>query len=156
MSRNNLPIRIVVADDDADDRGMIKEAFEESKLGNPIDFVEDGMQLMDYLRREGKYQHLAGQPYPGFVLLDLNMPRKDGRTALKEIKESAELHRIPIVILTTSKAEEDIIKTYNLGVNSFICKPVSFDKLVEIVKTVGHYWIEIVALPPECHRAAAA
>jgi CheY-like chemotaxis protein len=156
MSRNNLPIRIVVADDDADDRGMIKEAFEESKLGNPIDFVEDGMQLMEYLRREGKYRHLAGQPYPGFVLLDLNMPRKDGRTALKEIKESAELHRIPIVILTTSKAEEDIIKTYNLGVNSFICKPVSFDKLVEIVKTVGHYWIEIVALPPECHRAAAA
>ena len=156
MSRNNLPIRIVVADDDADDRGMIKEAFEESKLGNPGDFVEDGMQLMEYLRREGKYQHLAGQPYPGFVLLDLNMPRKDGRTALKEIKESAELHRIPIVILTTSKAEEDIIKTYNLGVNSFICKPVSFDKLVEIVKTVGHYWIEIVALPPECHRAAAA
>jgi CheY-like chemotaxis protein len=156
MSRNNLPIRIVVADDDADDRGMIKEAFEESKLGNPVDFVEDGMQLMEYLRREGKYQHLAGQPYPGFVLLDLNMPRKDGRTALKEIKESAELHRIPIVILTTSKAEEDIIKTYNLGVNSFICKPVSFDKLVDIVKTVGHYWIEIVALPPECHRAAAA
>jgi CheY-like chemotaxis protein len=156
MSRNNLPIRIVVADDDADDRGMIKEAFEESKLGNPVDFVEDGMQLMEYLRREGKYRHLAGQPYPGFVLLDLNMPRKDGRTALKEIKESAELHRIPIVILTTSKAEEDIIKTYNLGVNSFICKPVSFDKLVEIVKTVGHYWIEIVALPPECHRAAAA
>jgi DNA-binding NarL/FixJ family response regulator len=88
-------------------------------------------------------------------LLDLNMPRKDGRTALKEIKESAELHRIPIVILTTSKAEEDIIRTYNLGVNSFICKPVSFDKLVEIVKTVGHYWIEIVALPPECRRAAA-
>jgi DNA-binding NarL/FixJ family response regulator len=146
MSRSNLPIRIVVADDDADDRGMIKEAFEESKLGNPV----------EYLRREGKYQHLAGQPYPGFVLLDLNMPRKDGRTALKEIKESAELHRIPIVILTTSKAEEDIIKTYNLGVNSFICKPVSFDKLVDIVKTVGHYWIEIVALPPECHRAAAA
>ena len=156
MSRSNLPIRIVVADDDADDRGMIKDAFEESKLGNPVDFVEDGMQLMEYLRREGKYQHLAGQPYPGFVLLDLNMPRKDGRTALKEIKESAELHRIPIVILTTSKAEEDIIKTYNLGVNSFICKPVSFDKLVDIVKTVGHYWIEIVALPPECRRSAAA
>ncbi len=155
MSRSNFPIRIVVADDDADDRMMIKDAFEESKLGNPVDFVEDGMQLMEYLRREGQYQHLANQPYPGFILLDLNMPRKDGRTALKEIKESAELHRIPIVILTTSKAEEDIIKTYNLGVNSFICKPVSFDKLVDIVKTVGHYWIEIVALPPECQRAAA-
>lgn len=155
MIKSNYPIRIVVADDDADDRMMIRDAFEESKLGNPIDFVEDGMDLMEYLNREGKYSSLAGQPYPGFILLDLNMPRKDGRTALKEIKESAELHRIPIVILTTSKAEEDIIKTYNLGVNSFICKPVSFDKLVDIVRTVGHYWIQIVALPPECQRAAA-
>ena len=98
---------------------------------------------------------LPANPYPGFILLDLNMPRKDGRTVLKEIKNDPDLHRIPIIILTTSKAEEDIIKTYNLGVNSFICKPVSFDKLVDIVKTVGHYWIEIVALPPECQRSAA-
>jgi CheY-like chemotaxis protein len=155
MSRSSYPIRIVVADDDADDRMMIKDAFEEAKLGNPVDFVEDGVELLEYLNREGKYKHLTNQPYPGFILLDLNMPRKDGRTALKEIKESAELHRIPIVILTTSKAEEDIIKTYNLGVNSFICKPVSFDGLVEIVRTVGRYWIEIVALPPECKRAVA-
>jgi len=155
MNRSGYPIRILVADDDADDRLMIKDAFEESKLGNPLDFVEDGVQLMEYLNREGAYKHLASQPYPGFILLDLNMPRKDGRTALKEIKESAELHRIPIVILTTSKAEEDIVRTYNLGVNSFICKPVSFDGLVEIVRTVGRYWIEIVALPPECKRAAA-
>ncbi len=155
MSRSNFPVRIVVADDDADDRMMIKDAFAESKLGNPIDFVEDGVQLIEYLRREGKYKHLAGEPYPGFILLDLNMPRKDGRTVLQEIKNDPVLHRIPVVILTTSKAEEDIIKTYNLGVNSFICKPVSFDKLVDIVKTVGHYWIEIVALPPECQRLAA-
>jgi CheY-like chemotaxis protein len=155
MNMSNHPIRIVVADDDADDRMMIKDAFGESKLSNPVDFVEDGMELMQYLRREDKYAHLSNQPYPGFILLDLNMPRKDGRTALKEIKENPALHRIPIVILTTSKAEEDILKTYNLGVNSFICKPVSFDKLVDIVKTVGHYWIEIVALPPECRRIAA-
>ncbi len=155
MIRNNSPVRIVVADDDADDRMMIKDAFEESKLSNPVDFVEDGVQLLEYLRREGPYKHLAGLPFPGFILLDLNMPRKDGRTVLKEIKSDPVLHRIPIIILTTSKAEEDIIKTYNLGVNSFICKPVSFDKLVDIVKTVGHYWIEIVALPPECQRSAA-
>jgi CheY-like chemotaxis protein len=155
MIRNNSPVRIVVADDDADDRMMIKDAFEESKLSNPVDFVEDGVQLLEYLRRQGPYQHLADQPFPGFILLDLNMPRKDGRTVLKEIKSDPILHRIPIIILTTSKAEEDIIKTYNLGVNSFICKPVSFDKLVDIVKTVGHYWIEIVALPPECQRSAA-
>jgi CheY-like chemotaxis protein len=155
MSRSNFTVRIVVADDDADDRMMIQDAFTESKLGNPVDFVEDGVQLLEYLRREGQYAHLKGQPFPGFILLDLNMPRKDGRTVLKEIKNDPDLHRIPIVILTTSKAEEDIIKTYNLGVNSFICKPVSFDKLVDIVKTVGHYWIEIVALPPECQRTAA-
>ncbi len=155
MIHKRFPVRIVVADDDADDRMMIKDAFEESKLSNPVDFVEDGVQLLEYLRREGPYTEFAGQPYPGFVLLDLNMPRKDGRTVLKEIKGDPVLHRIPIIILTTSKAEEDIIKTYNLGVNSFICKPVSFDKLVDIVRTVGHYWIEIVALPPECQRAVA-
>jgi CheY-like chemotaxis protein len=155
MIRSSFPVRIVVADDDADDRMMIQDAFSESKLSNPVDFVEDGVQLLEYLRRQGKYTHLTGQPFPGFILLDLNMPRKDGRTVLQEIKNDPALHRIPVVILTTSKAEEDIIKTYNLGVNSFICKPVSFDKLVDIVKTVGHYWIEIVALPPECQRSAA-
>jgi CheY-like chemotaxis protein len=155
MTRNSFPVRIVVADDDADDRMMIKDAFDASKLGNAIDFVEDGLQLLEYLQRKGKWTHLAGQPFPGFILLDLNMPRMDGRTVLKEIKGNAELHRIPIIILTTSRAEEDIIKTYNLGVNSFICKPVSFEKLVDIVKTVGHYWVEIVSLPPECQRSAA-
>jgi two-component system response regulator len=155
MNRSSLPIRILVAEDDADDRMMIKDAFEESRLGNPVDFVEDGVQLMNYLQRESEYAGLVDQPYPGFILLDLNMPRKDGRTALREIKASPALQRIPIVILTTSKAEEDIVRTYNLGVNSFICKPVTFDSLVEIVKTVGRYWIEIVALPPECQRAVA-
>ena len=155
MMRSTLPIRILVAEDDADDRMMIKDAFEESRLGNPVDFVEDGVQLMNYLQREGEYANLSDHPYPGFILLDLNMPRKDGRTALREIKASPVLQRIPIVILTTSKAEEDIVRTYNLGVNSFICKPVTFDSLVEIVKTVGRYWIEIVALPPECQRAMA-
>jgi two-component system response regulator len=155
MTRPGLPIRILVADDDADDRLMIKDAFDESRLGNPVDFVQDGVELMDYLNRNGPYAHLSDQAYPGFILLDLNMPRKDGRTALKEIKASPHLQRIPIVILTTSKAEEDIVRTYDLGVNSFICKPVTFDSLVEIVRTVGRYWIEIVALPPECKRAAA-
>lgn len=155
MIRNSQPIRILVAEDDADDRMMIKDAFDESRLGNPVDFVEDGVQLMSYLTREGDYAHLKDSAFPGFILLDLNMPRKDGRTALREIKASPVLQRIPIVILTTSKAEEDIVRTYNLGVNSFICKPVTFDSLVEIVKTVGRYWIEIVALPPECQRAVA-
>ena len=95
MIRNNFPVRIVVADDDADDRMMIKDAFEESRLGNPVDFVEDGVELLEYLRREGPFAKHAGQPYPGFILLDLNMPRKDGRTVLKEIKGDPVLHRIP-------------------------------------------------------------
>ena len=155
MNRLTYPVRIVVTDDDMDDRMMIKEAFEESKLGNAVDFVEDGMELLEYLRCQGKYAELAGKPFPGFILLDLNMPRKDGRTVLKEIKSDPALQRIPVIVLTTSKADEDIIKTYDLGVNSFICKPVSFDQLVDIVKTIGHYWIEIVALPPECQSQAA-
>ena len=155
MMRSSLPIRILVAEDDADGRSMIQDAFEESRLSNPADFVEDGVQLMDYLQRQGDYSNLANHPYPGFILLDLNMPRKDGRTALREIKASPALPRIPIVILTTSKAEEDIVRTCNPGVNSFICKPVIFDGLVEIVKMLGRYWLEIVILPPECQRAVA-
>ena len=143
------PIRILIADDDADDRMLIEDAFVEARLNNPIDFVNDGEQLMDYLKREGDYAHLTEDSVPGLILLDLNMPKKDGRTALKEIRADDYLRRIPIVILTTSKSEEDILRTYNLGVNSFITKPVSFDGLVEVVQVLSKYWIEIVALPPE-------
>lgn len=153
--REATPITILVADDDADDRMLINDAFEESLLQNPIDFVEDGEQLIAYLRREGAYAKHAGEPYPGVILLDLNMPRMDGRTALKIIKEDPELQRIPVVILTTSKAEEDILRTYGLGVSSFITKPVTFDGLIEVVKAIGRYWVEIVALPPECTDQAA-
>ena len=154
--RKATPITILVADDDADDRMLIEDAFEESLLQNPVDFVEDGEQLLAYLRREGDYAHLAGQPFPGVILLDLNMPRMDGRTALAKMKEDETLRRIPVIILTTSKAEEDILRTYGLGVSSFITKPVTFDRLVDVVKTIGSYWIEIVALPPECTASEAA
>ncbi|MBX2855982.1 MAG: response regulator, partial [Rhodobacteraceae bacterium] len=99
-------ITILIADDDADDRMLIEEAFEENRLSNKIDFVEDGEQVLEYLRREGKFEHLKGQPYPGLILLDLNMPKMDGRTALAKIKEDPKLCRIPVVVLTTSKAEE--------------------------------------------------
>ena len=145
----NNAIRILVADDDADDRMLIEEALEESRLVNPVDFVEDGMELLEYLRREGKYEGLEGQALPGLILLDLNMPRMDGRTALGHIKADEKLKRIPVVILTTSKSEEDIIRTYGLGVNSFITKPVTFDNLVSTVQVLAHYWFEIVALPSE-------
>ena len=150
MQRSATPITILVADDDADDRMLIEDAFSESKLQNPLHFVEDGEQLLSYLKREGEYADMNGQPYPGVILLDLNMPKMDGRTALAKIKEDENLCRIPVIILTTSKAEEDILRTYNLGVNSFITKPVTFDGLVQVVRSIGQYWIEIVALPPEC------
>lgn len=147
---STLPITILVADDDPDDRMMIEEAFEENRVVNAVEFVEDGEQLMAYLRREGDYAHLAGRPYPGIVLLDLNMPRKDGREALKELKADPDLCRIPVVVLTTSQAEEDIYRTYGLGVSSFVTKPVTFEGLVEAIKVICQYWIQIVALPPEC------
>ena len=155
MQRSATPITILVADDDADDRMLIEDAFDESKLQNPLHFVEDGEQLLQYLKREGEYEKYKNHPFPGVILLDLNMPRMDGRTALAKIKEDDRLCRIPIIILTTSKAEEDILRTYNLGVNSFITKPVTFEGLVQVVRSIGKYWIEIVALPPECTADAA-
>lgn len=145
MLRNET-VRILVADDDEDDRMLIADAFEESLLKNPIDFVKDGEELMDFLRKEGAYADNSDE-LPGIILLDLNMPKKDGRTALKEIREDPALRNIPIVVLTTSKSEEDILRTYNLGVNSFITKPVTFDSLVDVVRVIGKYWIEIVAIP---------
>lgn len=141
-------ITILMADDDPDDRLLVQDAFDEIRLANPLVFVEDGIALMDYLRRRGAYTHLAGTPLPGLILLDLNMPKKDGREALKEIKSDPALRTIPIVVLTTSSAEEDILRTYDLGTNSFIVKPVTFDKLVEIIRKVTQYWLEIVRLPP--------
>ena len=149
MTTPAKPITILMADDDADDRMMTKEAFEESRLANDLRFVEDGEELMDYLKRRGKYADPASSPRPGLILLDLNMPRKDGREALREIKADPELKRIRVVILTTSKAEEDIYRTYDLSATSYITKPVTFEGLVEVIRTLGKYWLEIVELPGE-------
>lgn len=147
MISNAKVITILMADDDEDDRMFALDALKEARLANEVDFVEDGEELMDYLHRRGKYSDMTGTILPGLILLDLNMPRKDGREALKEIKEDPELRRIPVVVLTTSKAQEDIFRTYDLGVSSFITKPVSFEGLVEIMKALGRYWFEIVSLP---------
>ncbi len=141
------PITILMADDDADDRQMTKEAFEECHLVNDLRFVEDGEELMDYLYRRGKYADPASSPRPGLILLDLNMPRKDGREALEEIKNDPRLRTIRVVVLTTSKAEEDIVRTYNLSAASYITKPVTFEGLLDVIKTMGKYWLEIVELP---------
>jgi CheY-like chemotaxis protein len=147
MNADPDSISILIADDDADDRLMAKEALEECRLANPVEFVEDGVELLDYLRAKGRYA--AGGPArrPGLIILDLNMPKMDGREALREIKADPQLRRIPVVVMTTSKAEEDIYRTYDLGVNSFITKPVTFDGLVAVMRTMGKYWIEIVELP---------
>jgi CheY-like chemotaxis protein len=140
------PVAILMADDDADDRLLAKDALAECKLNNELHFVENGEELLDFLNRRGKY---AGStlPRPGLILLDLNMPRKDGREALREIKQDPELRKIPVVVLTTSKADTDISKIYDLGANSFISKPVTFDSLVNVMKIISNYWLGIVELP---------
>jgi len=147
MNREGKPITILMADDDADDRQMTLEAFEESRLANDLRFVEDGAELMDYLQRRGRYAEAADAPRPGLILLDLNMPKKDGREALREIKADPRLRNIRVVVMTTSKAEEDIIRTYDLGAESYVTKPVTFDSLVDVVRALGKYWLEIVELP---------
>ncbi len=147
MNREGKPITILMADDDADDRQMTLEAFSESRLANDLRFVEDGAELMDYLFRRNKFSDPASSPRPGLILLDLNMPKKDGREALREIKADPRLRNIRVVVMTTSKAEEDIIRTYDLGAESYVTKPVTFTSLVDVVRTLGKYWLEIVELP---------
>ena len=148
---NNLarPITILMADDDDDDRLMTQDALEESRVINNLHMVKDGVELLEYLRREGKYADASLSPRPGLILLDLNMPRMDGREALNEIKSDPNLKTIPVVILTTSKDETDKIKGYTLGAASYITKPVSFEGLVDLMKTLGKYWVEFVELPAD-------
>ena len=141
------PIVILLADDDEEDRMLACDALAESRLSNDIACVTDGEDLMDYLHRRGKYAPPAEAPRPGLILLDLNMPKKDGREALREIKADPELRQISVVVLTTSKAEEDIYGSYDSGASSFISKPVTFEGLVVVMKGLGRYWLEIVDLP---------
>lgn len=147
MKGNRTTVTILMADDDEDDYLLAREALAESRLANYLYFVQDGEELMDYLYRRGKYEKASSAPRPGLILLDLNMPKKDGREALREIKSDPHLRQIPVVVLTTSKAEEDIYQIYDLGANSFISKPVTFSSLVDVIKTLGKYWFEIVELP---------
>ena len=138
---------ILFADDDPDDRMLVRDAFEESRLNCDLRCVEDGEELLDYLRRRGKYTSAQAAPRPALILLDLNMPRKDGREVIREIKADPDLRLSPIVVLTTTQAEEDVWRAYDLGVNSFIIKPVAFEALVEVVSTLGKYWFDTVELP---------
>lgn len=147
MPKRTNPITILMAEDDPDDRLLAREALEEARLANDLYFVEDGEELMDYLHRRGEYADPEVSPRPGLILLDLNMPRKDGREALEEIKADSRLRLIPVVVLTTSKAEEDILRSYDLGVNAYITKPVTFEALVGVMKVLSQFWLEIVELP---------
>lgn len=142
------PFTILMADDDADDRDFTRSAMQESRLSNDLRCVEDGEELLDYLYRRGRYADPRDSPRPGLILLDLNMPRLDGREALREIKADPALRNIPVVVLTTSKTEEDILRSYNLGANCFITKPVTFEGLVEVVKVLDKHWFQLVELPP--------
>jgi CheY-like chemotaxis protein len=147
MKDKTTPIVILLADDDDEDRMLTCDALAESRLMNEVFWVTDGEDLMDYLRREGKYAPPAYAPRPGFILLDLNMPKKDGREALREIKADPKFRQIPIVVMTTSKAKEDVLQSYNSGASSYITKTVTFAGLVEVMKGLGRYWFEIVELP---------
>ena len=136
-----------MCDDDPDDQLLVSDALEEARFGNPIDFTSNGKELLAYLNREGQYAHLVDHPLPGIILLDLNMPIMDGREVLQKIKEHEKFRSIPIIVLTTSKAETDIARTYDMGVSSFIVKPVSFDNLVDMIRSVTDYWFHVVSLP---------
>jgi CheY-like chemotaxis protein len=146
---SNQRIRILLAEDDPDDRLLTRRALEKSRIANSISTVEDGEELMQYLRHEGEYSDPEDAPRPGLILLDLNMPRMDGREALKKIKSDPDLRRIPVIVLTTSEAEQDILQSYDLGVNAFVTKPVTFDGLADAIQALGDFWFEIVKLPSE-------
>jgi CheY-like chemotaxis protein len=140
-------ISILIADDDADDRELIRAAFEENSTQYYINFVENGEELLHYLNRNGHYADETLHPFPQIILLDLNMPKKDGREALRELKSNNAFKSIPVIILTTSMEEKDILRSYELGVNSFIIKPVTYSDLVEFTRVLGQYWFEIAELP---------
>lgn len=146
MHRKSVPMTILIADDDADDRLFMEQALRQNEYAHVIQFVEDGEDLMAYLRREGDYSE-QNAPWPNLLILDLNMPRKNGFQALFEIKDDPKLRRLPVIVMTTSSSDEDILRTYNLGVNSFVTKPFNFNRLVEIVGALKAYWLDTVKLP---------
>ncbi|MBD3181427.1 response regulator [Candidatus Poribacteria bacterium] len=144
---NPKTVEIVYAEDNQIDRMMVQEALKESRLINPVRFVDNGEELMDYLYRRGKYSDMVNKPLPGLILLDLIMPKKDGWEVLEEIKAEPKFRRIPIVVLTISNSKEDVNKIFDMGAASYIPKPITFDSLADVIQTLGKYWFEIVELP---------
>jgi len=149
MVERNGPIEILLVEDNPGDVRLTKEALREGKVYSNLHTVKDGVEAMEFLRKKGKYQDV---PRPDIILLDLNLPKKDGREVLEEIKTDEELKRIPVVVLTTSKAEEDVLRTYNLHANCYVTKPVDLEKFMVVVKSIDIFWLTVVTLPPNGHR----
>jgi two-component system, chemotaxis family, response regulator Rcp1 len=144
----NGPIEILLVEDNPGDERLTREALKEGKVYSNLHWVKDGVEAMEFLRRQGKY---SGVPRPDIILLDLNLPKKDGREVLQDIKNDPELKRIPVVVLTTSKAEEDVLRTYNLHANCYVTKPVDLEKFMVVVKSIDVFWLTVVTLPPNGH-----
>ena len=147
MNTSHRPVVILLADDDTDDRQLARDALAENRLINDLHEVADGEALMDYLFHRGEYADVRTSPRPGLILLDLSMPKKDGREALAEIKRDPQLRQIPVVVMTTSGTEEDVCRSYDLGASSYVTKPVSFTRLVEVMRAIERYWFDTVELP---------
>lgn len=153
MKVRSKPVTILMADDDQDDCLSVQESFAELGIVGALHFVDDGCKLLDFLYHRGAYADVESFPRPSVILLDLNMPRKDGREALRNIKSDRHLRSIPVIVLTTSHEEKDIRESYKSGANSFITKPDSFQGLIDVMKSLGKYWFEVVELAPETEGA---
>ena len=150
MVDENRPVEILLVEDNPGDVRLTKEALREGKVYSNLHTVKDGVEAMEFLRKKGKYKDV---PRPDIILLDLNLPKKDGREVLEEIKTDGDLKRIPVVVLTTSKAEEDVLRTYNLHANCYVTKPVDLEKFMVVVKTIDIFWLTVVTLPPNGKHA---
>jgi two-component system, chemotaxis family, response regulator Rcp1 len=148
MVDENRPVEILLVEDNPGDERLTREALKEGKVYSNLHWVKDGVEAMEFLRRQGKYSSV---PRPDIILLDLNLPKKDGREVLQDIKNDPELKRIPVVVLPTSKAEEDVLRTYNLHANCFVTKPVDLEKFIVVVKSIDVFWLTVVTLPPNGH-----
>lgn len=148
-TNNLIPIDILLVEDNPGDARLAHEAFKDAKVRNNLYMVSDGVEALEFLRQQGKHTDAI---HPDLILLDLNLPKKDGREVLEEIKADENLKRIPVVVLTISKAEEDIIKSYNLHANCYITKPIDLNRFLEVVRSIEHFWLTIVKLPPDGKR----
>ena len=148
MVDSNRPVEILLVEDNPGDERLTREALKEGKVYSNLHWVKDGVEAMEFLRREGRYKDV---PRPDIILLDLNLPKKDGREVLQDIKNDDALKRIPVVVLTTSKAEEDVLRTYNLHANCYVTKPVDLEKFIVVVKSIDIFWLTVVTLPPTGH-----